>query len=89
MDQDRPSREAPARTHIVVPAAMEDVTDNRSEAETDPGPLIVLDSGSWWAASPEPAVRAALRREIGRTWAIRVGAFVGSVWVLDFLVTHV
>jgi hypothetical protein len=89
IEPDRPSGEGPERSHIVASAAMEDVTDNQSEAETDPGPLIVLKPGLSWAISPTPAVRAALRREIGRTWATRAGAFVGSVWLLDFLVTHV
>jgi hypothetical protein len=89
IEPDRPSREVSARSEIVAPAALEPATDNRSEAETDPGQLIVLDSGSWWAASSTPAVRAALRREIGRTWVTWAGGFVGSVWVVDFLVTHV
>jgi hypothetical protein len=89
-EPDRSPGEVPVQSQAVAPViAMEEATDSPSEAEADPGPLLVLESRRWWAASPEPAVRAALRRETARTLVTRIAAFVGSVWLLDFLVTHV
>lgn len=90
--QDREPREAPARSEIVVscsPRPLEVAGDSRSEPLAGSGPLLVLESGRWWSASPAPGARAALRRETGRTWVTRIATFLGSVWALDFLVSHV